>query len=114
VEYCTDSSHRRAVNQMFRWPCELMKRPGNRYRLADLDVIQNGVRGSSHFMPTPANCIPCATALGSTFDTDLIHQVGGLLARDTKAKCSSMLLAPTCNIQRNPLNGRVSSSQIEG
>lgn len=73
----------------------------------------NGVRGSSHFMPTPANCIPCATALGSTFDTDLIHQVGGLLARDTKAKCSSMLLAPTCNIQRNPLNGRAFESFSE-
>jgi beta-glucosidase len=38
--------------------------------------------------------------------------VGGLLARDAKAKGSSLLLAPTCNIQRNPLNGRVSKVRL--
>ncbi|GAA5942574.1 beta-glucosidase H [Sporobolomyces koalae] len=73
----------------------------------------NGVRGSSHFNPTPATCIPAATALGATFDTDLINQVGGLLARECVAKGSSLLLAPTCNIQRNPLNGRAFESFSE-
>jgi beta-glucosidase len=70
--------------------------------------VQNGVRGSSHFKPTPANCVPSASALGSTWDPTLLHQIGGLLGRDAKAKGSSLLLAPTVNIQRNPLNGRVS------
>ncbi|ORY35301.1 glycoside hydrolase family 3 protein [Naematelia encephala] len=73
----------------------------------------NGVRGSSHFLPTPANCIPCATALGATFDVDLIHRIGGLLARDAKAKGSSLLLGPTVNLQRNPLNGRAFESFSE-
>ncbi|KAK0454089.1 glycoside hydrolase family 3 protein [Desarmillaria tabescens] len=73
----------------------------------------NGVRGSSHFLPTPAQCIPCATALGATFDISLINEAGGLLARECKAKGSSLLLAPTCNIQRNPLNGRAFESFSE-
>ncbi|KAM0751563.1 glycoside hydrolase family 3 protein [Meredithblackwellia eburnea MCA 4105] len=73
----------------------------------------NGVRGSSHFLPTPANAIPCATALAATFDTDLLYQVGGLLARECRAKGSSVLLAPTVNIQRSPLNGRAFESFSE-
>jgi hypothetical protein len=67
----------------------------------------NGVRGSSHFLPTKAQTLPSATALGATFDVEAIRAVGGVLAREAKAKGSSVLLAPTCNIQRSPLNGRV-------
>lgn len=68
----------------------------------------NGVRGSSHYQPVPAHCIPCATALAASFDVDTAHQAGQLLALEARAKGSSLLLGPTCNIQRNPLNGRVS------
>ncbi|KAF9533335.1 glycoside hydrolase family 3 protein [Crepidotus variabilis] len=67
----------------------------------------NGVRGSSHFVQTPAQCFPSATALASTFDPDIIHQAGVYLAQEAKAKSSVVLLAPTCNIQRTPLGGRV-------
>ncbi|WVQ91624.1 hypothetical protein IAS59_005425 [Cryptococcus gattii] len=66
----------------------------------------NGVRGRSHFKPTPATCIPCATALASTFDPTIISKVGNLLADECQAKGASLLLGPTVNIQRNPLNGR--------
>jgi beta-glucosidase len=66
----------------------------------------NGVRGSSHFVQSPAQCLPCATALASTFDPELVHRVGAFLAEEAKAKSSTILLAPTCNIQRNPLGGR--------
>ncbi|KAF9459562.1 glycoside hydrolase family 3 protein [Collybia nuda] len=66
----------------------------------------NGVRGSSHFVSTPAQCLPCATSLASTFDQDLIHEVGIFLGKEAKAKSSVVLLAPTCNIQRTPLGGR--------
>ncbi|THH06674.1 hypothetical protein EW145_g3920 [Phellinidium pouzarii] len=66
----------------------------------------NGVRGSSHFVATPAQCLPCATALGSTFDPELIFQVGEFLSAEAKVKSSVILLAPTCNIQRSPLGGR--------
>ncbi|KAH9830943.1 putative beta-glucosidase from glycoside hydrolase family GH3 [Rhodofomes roseus] len=73
----------------------------------------NGVRGSSHFVSVPAQCIPCATSMASTFDPELIHDVGVFLAEETKVKSSVVLLAPTCNIQRNPLGGRAFESFSE-
>ncbi|GLB35269.1 putative glycosyl hydrolase 3 family protein [Lyophyllum shimeji] len=66
----------------------------------------NGVRGSSHFVSTPAQCLPCATSLASTFDPELVHEVGVFLGKEAKIKSSVVLLAPTCNIQRTPLGGR--------
>ncbi len=42
-----------------------------------------------------------ATALGATWDTKLIETVGlKLLAPESRLRASSLLLAPTCNIQR--------------
>ncbi|KAJ3723517.1 glycoside hydrolase family 3 protein [Lentinula guzmanii] len=73
----------------------------------------NGVRGSSHFASTPAQCLPCATSLASTFDVNLIRKVGEFLAAETKIKSSVILLAPTCNIQRSPLGGRAFESFSE-
>jgi len=58
-------------------------------------------------MGTPAKCLPSATALGATWDTELIEQAGfKLLAGEAKLRAAPVILAPTCNIQR------VSSSQI--
>ena len=51
--------------------------------------------------------------MASTFDPDLIHQVGVFLAEEAKIKSSVILLAPTCNIQRNPLGGRAFESFSE-
>ncbi|KAJ3009934.1 hypothetical protein NUW54_g2630 [Trametes sanguinea] len=73
----------------------------------------NGVRGSSHFVSTPAQCLPCETSMASTFDTELIYEVGKFLGEETKIKSSVVLLAPTCNIQRNPLGGRAFESFSE-
>ncbi|ESK88409.1 glycoside hydrolase family 3 protein [Moniliophthora roreri MCA 2997] len=73
----------------------------------------NGVRGSSHFASTPAQCLPCATSLASTFDPELIHNVGVFLAEEAKLKSSVILLAPTCNMQRSPLGGRAFESFSE-
>ena len=66
----------------------------------------NGVRGTRFFNGTPAACLPCGTALGSTFDTDLIRNLGQLLGQEAKAKGAHVLLGPTMNIQRSPLGGR--------
>ena len=58
-------------------------------------------------MSTPAQCLPSATALASTFNTSLIDQMGReIIAEEAKTKAASLLLGPTCNIQRNPLGGR--------
>ncbi|KAF7309925.1 Beta-glucosidase [Mycena indigotica] len=73
----------------------------------------NGVRGSSQFIAVPAQCLPCGTAMGATFNPDLIRKVGSLLGEEAKAKSSVILLAPTCNIQRSPLGGRAFESFSE-
>lgn len=66
----------------------------------------NGVRGTRFFNGVPAACFPCATALGATWDTTLLHQVGRLLGEEAIAKGAHVLLGPTVNIQRSPLGGR--------
>ncbi|KAF6758389.1 beta-glucosidase [Ephemerocybe angulata] len=67
----------------------------------------NGVRGNHFFMSTPAKVLPSSTALGATFDTELVKNVGlKLIAEEAKLRAASLVLAPTCNIQRNPLGGR--------
>lgn len=42
-----------------------------------------------------------------------MYETGTLLAEESKAKGATMLLAPTVNIQRNPLNGRAFESFSE-
>ena len=66
----------------------------------------NGVRGTRFFNGTPAGCLPCATALGATFDADLLLSVGRFLGQEAKAKGAHVLLGPTINTQRSPLGGR--------
>lgn len=66
----------------------------------------NGVRGTRFFNGVPSACLPCATALGATFDTELIHSLGQLLGQECKAKGAHVLLGPTMNIQRGPTGGR--------
>ncbi|KAJ7097620.1 beta-glucosidase [Mycena epipterygia] len=67
----------------------------------------NGIRGNHFVMGTPAKCLPSATALGATWDPQLIHEIGlKLLAPEAKLRAASVILGPTCNIQRNPLGGR--------
>jgi len=42
-----------------------------------------------------------STAMGATFDPELLHTIGlKLLAPEARLKAASLALAPTCNIQR--------------
>ncbi|KAJ5247635.1 hypothetical protein N7468_002618 [Penicillium chermesinum] len=66
----------------------------------------NGVRGTRFFKGFPSACFPCATALGATWDTELLTQVGELLGEEAIAKGTHIVLGPTINIQRSPLGGR--------
>ncbi|KAI5294306.1 hypothetical protein KEM52_004292 [Ascosphaera acerosa] len=66
----------------------------------------NGVRGTRFFDSVPAACLPCGTALGATWDQELVHEVGRFLGAEAKAKGAHVVLGPTINIQRSPLGGR--------
>ncbi|KAF4212262.1 hypothetical protein CNMCM5878_001480 [Aspergillus fumigatiaffinis] len=65
-----------------------------------------GARGVSFFNGPPGMLLPCATAMGATFDRDLIARAGKMLGRETREKGCQILLAPTVCLQRSPLIGR--------
>ena len=68
----------------------------------------NGARGTTLPGPEaqPTTCVPCGSALGATWDPELVGAVGALLGAETRAKGCRVLLAPTVNIPRSPLAGR--------
>ncbi|NCC49784.1 MAG: beta-glucosidase [Spartobacteria bacterium] len=53
-----------------------------------------------------ATCFPTEVAMGATWNTGLIHEVGIALARETQAKGRNVILGPCVNIHRTPLGGR--------
>ena len=65
----------------------------------------NGVRGDSTSGKSSA-CFPCAISIGSTWDMNLINQLGVALGEEAKVKDVDVLLGPTINIHRHPLGGR--------
>ncbi|MFN7150301.1 MAG: beta-glucosidase H [Microthrixaceae bacterium] len=64
-----------------------------------------GVRGDA-WVGTTSACTPCGTALGATWDPDLLEQVGALIGEEARTKAVDIVLAPTVNLHRNPLAGR--------
>jgi beta-glucosidase len=64
-----------------------------------------GVRGTSFTGPASAS-FPCATALGATWDPDLVEEIGRALGREAHAKSAHVVLAPTVNLHRTPIGGR--------
>lgn len=54
----------------------------------------------------PATCFPPAVGLGSTWNPDLLHEVGQALGAEAAAEGVSVLLGPGANIKRSPLCGR--------
>jgi beta-glucosidase len=67
----------------------------------------NGARGEGNFTGgMKAACFPAEISLASTWNTALVERVGQALGREAKMKGAQVLLAPTVNIHRSPLNGR--------
>jgi len=73
----------------------------------------NGARGrsfpgatESEAPPQSSVCSPCGTALGATWNADLVHRVGAMLGEEARTKACRVLLGPTVNIHRSPLGGR--------
>jgi beta-glucosidase len=66
----------------------------------------NGARGENFIGGTPAAVYPVGILLGSSWNTDLLQEIGRDLAREVKARGAHVSLAPTVNIQRSVTNGR--------
>ncbi|MFO7943442.1 MAG: glycoside hydrolase family 3 C-terminal domain-containing protein [Anaerolineales bacterium] len=67
----------------------------------------NGVRGEGRdTQEVTSASFPVGTAMGATWNPDLINRVGRALADETKAKGAQVLLGPTVNMHRAPLAGR--------
>ncbi|GAA1748912.1 glycoside hydrolase family 3 C-terminal domain-containing protein [Nonomuraea bangladeshensis] len=54
----------------------------------------------------PATCFPTAAALGSSWDPDLLTEVGEALGAESRAAGVDVILGPGVNIKRSPLCGR--------
>lgn len=67
-----------------------------------------GARGATadHESLTTSVAILSGTALGATFDPDLVAEMSAIVARQALDKGARVLLAPTVNLHRHPLWGR--------
>jgi len=67
----------------------------------------NGARGGEGFGDGPPSaCFPAEIALAASWNVGLVAEIGQALAQEARTKGASVLLAPTVNIHRSPLNGR--------
>ncbi|SDY14781.1 beta-glucosidase [Evansella caseinilytica] len=65
--------------------------------------------GADHlglFDSVPATCFPSAAGLASTWNKELLEQVGEALGEECQAEDVAVLLGPGANIKRSPLCGR--------
>src|SRR5437867_6998949 len=69
----------------------------------------NGARGTTIPGATDALtsfCAPCGSALGATWNVDLVERIGAVIGAEARTKACRVLLGPTVNIHRSPLAGR--------
>ena len=68
----------------------------------------NGARGQAYpgIGGDASTCIPCGSALGATWDPELVQRLGALVGAECLDRGCRGLLAPTVNLHRSPLAGR--------
>jgi len=62
--------------------------------------------GAGFMDAIPATCFPSGAGLASTWNRDLLEEVGQALGRESKAEQVGVILGPGANIKRSPLCGR--------
>ncbi|MEU1471014.1 glycoside hydrolase family 3 C-terminal domain-containing protein [Streptomyces sp. NPDC005761] len=65
-----------------------------------------GVRGEAWDERRTSALLPSASALGASWDEQLLRDLGGLLASEAIRKGVDVVLAPNLNLHRTPLGGR--------
>ena len=65
-----------------------------------------GVRGIAMDERAPSSSLPCPSALGATWDPELVAEVAAALGAEARGKGIDVLLAPTIHLMRTPLGGR--------
>ena len=83
-------------------------RPVNRVGIPAIKLTDgpHGARGVHRRDGPKSLCFPVGTAMGATWNPELIGRLGGALAEEAKSKGAHMLLGPTVNIHRTPIAGR--------
>lgn len=78
-----------------------------RLGIGDLKVT-DGPTGARGDLTTGARavCFPVGSAIGATWDTELVAEIAAVLAEEAASKGAQVLLGPTVNIHRHPLAGR--------
>jgi beta-glucosidase len=66
----------------------------------------SGVRGELWDERSPSLSLPSATAFASTWDLEVLGQVGEVMAHEARSKNVDVVLGPTINLHRSPLGGR--------
>jgi beta-glucosidase len=65
-----------------------------------------GVRGVVLDERHPSSSLPCPSALGATWNPELVDELAAALGAEARSKGVDVLLAPTINLMRTPLGGR--------
>ncbi|MDM5239635.1 glycoside hydrolase family 3 C-terminal domain-containing protein [Bacillus cereus] len=71
--------------------------------------LRKQAEGADHlgiYNSIPSTCFPSAVGLASTWNKDLINEVGIALGEECQAENVGVLLGPGANIKRSPLCGR--------
>ena len=66
----------------------------------------NGIRGVTFPTGSSATCTPCGTALGATWDVELVAEVAARIGAEAKRAGIHYMLGPVLNLVRSPLAGR--------
>ena len=84
-----------------------------KYNIPFGDIL-DGPGGLSHSeISSESTSWPCATALASSFDTDLIQKVGEKIGKEARKVGCNFWFSPGLNIHRNPLYGEYFQSFSE-